>query len=223
MTVDFGAVVPYLPDLLAGIRVTLIIAFSSFVLGSALGLVLAGLRISRSRIARIASTAYTDFFNSTPILVQLFWLYYLLPQAFGIRLTDLTVLIAAITLNVSAVLGENFRAGLLSVDAGQRDASSVLGLSRITTIGEIVMPQALRIALPLMGNTSIGLLKDTSVATFIGTNDLMNSARDVAINTYRPIEIFTLVAVIYFALTYPLSLLTSYLERRGAWTRTVAL
>jgi polar amino acid transport system permease protein len=89
--------------------------------------------------------------------------------------------------------------------------------------GEIIMPQALRIALPLMGNTSIGLLKDTSLATFIGTNDLMNSARDVAINTYRPIEVFTLAAIVYFALTYPLSLFTTFLERRGAWTRTVAL
>ena len=124
------------------------------------------------------------------------------------------MLILALTLNGAAVLSEAFRAGLLAVDVGQRDAASVLGLNRLQSLRYVVLPQAVRVVLPLMGSASISLVKDTSIAGFIGAADLLTLGRLVVAETFRPLEIFTFVAVIYFLLTYPLSLLTPAAERR---------
>ena len=176
------------------------------------GLLLALARLSRWFAA--PATAYVNFFLATPVLTQLFWIYYVLPVLTGIRLPDLQVLVLTLGVNVTAVMAENYRAGLQSVDPGQRDAAHVLGLSPLQTLRLIVLPQAVRVILPPMGSTTISLLKDSSLATFIGVNDLLNTGRDVMIRTFHPIEIFTLVAVVYFVLTYPISIGTTVLERR---------
>lgn len=206
--------VEYLPILARGIGVTVALAVISFALSVAVAIPLALARLSPVRPVRMASGAFVIFFISTPILAHLFWLFFVLPQQFGIRLSDFEVLVLVLTLNGAAVLSEAFRAGLLAVDVGQRDAATVLGLNRRQSLRYVVLPQAVRVVLPLMGSASISLLKDTSIAGFIGAADLLTVGRLVVAETFRPLEIFTFVAVIYFALTYPLSLLTTAAERR---------
>jgi ABC-type amino acid transport system permease subunit len=134
-------------------------------------------------------------------------------------MSDVEVLILVLVLNGAAVMSEAFRAGLLAIDVGQRDAAGVLGLSRFQALRYVVLPQAIRVVLPLLGSAAISLLKDTSVAGFIGAADLLTLGRLVVAETFRPLEIFSFVALVYFLLTYPLSLLTTAAERRWALHR----
>lgn len=209
----------HVPTLARGVGLTVFLAVVSFALSVMFAIPIALARLSTIAPLRAAAGAYVIFFVSTPILAHLFWLFFVLPQQFDIRLSDVEVLILALTLNGAAVMSEAFRAGLLAVDVGQRDAAHVLGLSRVQALRHVVLPQAIRVVLPLMGSASISLLKDTSVAGFIGAADLLTLGRLVVAETFRPLEIFTLVAVIYFLLTYPLSLLTTAAERRWALHR----
>ena len=215
----FEAVLEHLPTLARGVGLTVGLAVVSFALSVVFAIPLALARLSPIGAIRLPATAFVVFFISTPILAHLFWLFFVLPQQFNIRLSDVEVLILALTLNGAAAMSEAFRAGLLAVDVGQRDAASVLGLGRVHALRYVVLPQAIRVVLPLMGSAAISLLKDTSVAGFIGAADLLTLGRLVVAETFRPLEIFTLVALIYFFLTYPLSLLTTAAERRWALHR----
>jgi His/Glu/Gln/Arg/opine family amino acid ABC transporter permease subunit len=212
-------VLEHLPTLLRGVMLTVFLAVVSFALSVLFAIPLALARLSSIGPIRTLSSAFVIFFISTPILTHLFWLFFVLPQQFDIRLSDVEVVILALTLNGAAVLSEAFRAGLMAVDPGQRDASSVLGLGRVQTLRYVTLPQAVRVVLPLMGSAAISLLKDTSVAGFIGASDLLTLGRLVVAESFRPLEIFTIVALIYFFLTYPISLLTTAAERRWALHR----
>lgn len=213
------AVLEHLPTLARGVGLTVFLAIVSFVLSVVFAVPVALARLSSIRVVRAIAGAYVIFFVSTPILAHLFWLFFVLPQQFDIRLSDVEVLILVLTLNGAAVMSEAFRAGLLAVDVGQRDATGVLGLSRVQALRYVVLPQAIRVVLPLMGSAAISLLKDTSVAGFIGAADLLTLGRLVVAETFRPLEIFSFVALVYFLLTYPLSLLTTAAERRWALHR----
>ena len=212
-------VLEHLPTLLRGVGLTVFLAIVSFTLSVIFAVPLALARLSTIGPIRTLASAFVIFFISTPILAHLFWLFFVLPQQFDIRLSDVEVVILALTLNGAAVMSEAFRAGLLAVDPGQRDASAVLGLGRVQTLRYVTLPQAFRVVLPLMGSAAISLLKDTSVAGFIGASDLLTLGRLVVAESFRPLEIFTVVALMYFFLTYPISLLTTAAERRWALHR----
>jgi His/Glu/Gln/Arg/opine family amino acid ABC transporter permease subunit len=212
-------VLEHLPTLLRGVGLTVFLAVVSFALSVLFAVPLALARLSTIGPIRTLASAFVIFFISTPILAHLFWLFFVLPQQFDIRLSDVEVVILALTLNGAAVMSEAFRAGILAVDPGQRDASSVLGLGRVQTLRYVTLPQAFRVVLPLLGSAAISLLKDTSVAGFIGASDLLTLGRLVVAESFRPLEIFTVVALIYFFLTYPISLLTTAAERRWALHR----
>jgi polar amino acid transport system permease protein len=212
--VAWDVVLEYIPTLANGVGLTLVLAVTSFALSLAFAIPVALARLSPVAALRRPAAAFVIFFVSTPVLAHLFWLYFVLPQQFGIHLSDVQVLILVLTLNGTAVLSEAFRAGFLAIDPGQRDASHVLGFNRRQTLRHVLLPQAFRVVLPLMGSASISLLKDTSVAGFIGAADLLTVGRLVVAESFRPLEIFTFVALIYFVLTYPLSLLTTAAERR---------
>ncbi len=214
MQFHFDVIVETTPEILTGVKLTLMLTGAAFVIGAVLGLAVALARVSRWPWLRGIATPYVNFFLATPVLVQLFWLYYVLPVLTGIRLGDVEVLVLTLGLNVTAVMAENYRAGIQAIEPGQWDAASVLGLSKVKTLRLIVLPQAIRVVLPPMASTTISLLKDSSIATFIGVNDLLNVGRDVMIRTFRPIEIFTFVAFVYFLLTYPIAIATTLLERR---------
>lgn len=202
------------PLFVQGLLATLMLTVASLVVGSLLGLALAFIRMSGNRAAAALSGGVITFFVATPVIVQLFWIYYALPQMFGIRLGDMETLVLTLGLNAGAMLAENFRAGLLAVNIGQRDATKVLGLTTTQTYRWVILPQAIRVILPLMGSATISILKDTSLATFIGVNDFLNVGRIITTITYRPIEVLSVIALGYFLMTYPISIGTAMLEKR---------
>jgi His/Glu/Gln/Arg/opine family amino acid ABC transporter permease subunit len=205
-----------LPGLWDGVLITLLLAGASFLLGGVLGLPLALARISSRRWLAGAAGGFITLVMAIPIVILLLWLYYGLPIVTGILLPDLFVLILALALNQTVIMAENYRSGLRAVPAGQRDGALMLSLSRWQTLRHVVLPQMLRAVVPLLASSSIVLVKDSAIATFIGTNDLLNAARNASIATFRPLELLSIAALLYFVLTYPIALLAARLERRMA-------
>jgi glutamine transport system permease protein len=216
MEFDWSNLWDYLPFLLAGAGTTLAITAVAAAIATVFGLLLALARISGWRILSWPAYAYIEFFRTTPPLIQIIWFYFVVPVLIGYELNSFQAASIALGLNVAAFLGEIFRAGIQGVDATQRDAAQVLGLSRVDTYRFVVLPQALRIVLPPATTTIMLLLKATALASAIGTMELTRVGQLVAIETFRPFEILTAVAVIYFIINYPIALAARYLERRLA-------
>src|SRR3954447_21354638 len=146
-----------------GLRFTLLVSILSLVFGNIIGLVAAILRLWAKPPLKQIVYIYIDFFGTTPALVQLIWIFYVLPIILGIELSAITSGVIALSLNAGAFLAEIFRAGLVSISRGQRDAASVLGLTRLQTLVYVLLPQAFRRVLPATGNVLIGLIKDSSL------------------------------------------------------------
>jgi glutamine transport system permease protein len=216
MEFDWSNLWDYLPFLLAGAGTTLAITAVAAAIATVFGLLLALARLSGWRILSWPAYAYIEFFRTTPPLIQIIWFYFVVPVLIGYELNSFQAASIALGLNVAAFLGEIFRAGIQGVDATQRDAAQVLGLSRVDTYRFVVLPQALRIVLPPATTTIMLLLKATALASAIGTMELTRVGQLVAIETFRPFEILTAVAVIYFIINYPIALAARYLERRLA-------
>lgn len=212
---------------LIGAKNTVLLAIIAVVIGAALGLLLAICRISKSRILRFVSTAYVEFVRGTPLLVQLFIIYYGL-QAVGIRFPDIPVITAILDINFSdfmsgvitmglnsgAYVCEIFRSGIQSVDKGQMEAGRSLGLSYGQTLQKIIVPQAIRNVLPALGNEFVVVIKESSIVSIIGIADLMYKANTVRGNTFQPFEPLLVAALVYFLLTFTLSKLLAYIEKR---------
>ena len=212
-TFRFEVVLRNLPFLLEGLGLTIQITLFSIVGAMAIGLVAALLRLSRLVGVSQVVRAYVDFFRCTPVLVQLVWIYYALPLVLGIRMSAFASAVLALSLNMGAFLGEIFRAGIQSIDRGQREAAFVLGMTSQQTLRRIVLPQALVRMLPPIGSSMIILLKESSLASFIAVAELTYQGHVLQASTFRPIEILSVVAAVYFILTFPLSLLVQLLER----------
>ena len=210
----FDAVYNNLPFLLEGIYLTLFISGLSLVLSMVLGLVAAVGRLSSSRVLSFVSATYVEVFRDTPVLVQLFWVYYVLPILLGIRIDALTASIIGLTLHSAAFLSEIYRAGIQTVPVGHIEAAKVLGLSRVDTFIRIVMPQAVRNVLPPLVNNLIDLIKLSSLSSVFAVGEITRKAGELSASTFRPLEIFTFVAIMYFMICWPLSLLIRGLERR---------
>ena len=214
MEIEWSIFVDYLPDLVAGAKVTLGITALSLVIGTVVGLALALARISGWKILSWPAYAYIEFFRTTPPLVQIVWFYFVVPVIIGTELNSFQAASAALGLNIAAFLAEIFRSGIQGIDATQRDAARVLGLGFVDTYRFIVLPQALRIVLPPTTTTVMLLLKGTSLASAIGTLELMRVGQLISLETFRPFEVLTAVAVIYFIITWPVALGARWLERR---------
>lgn len=197
-----------------GLKYTLMVGALSLVFGSLLGLLVAMLRLWHKPVITQIAYIYTDFFRTTPPLVQLIWIFYVLPILVHVSFSPVTSGVLALSLNAGAFLAEIFRSGFLSIAQGQHDAAFVLGLSPARTFLHVLFPQAMRRVLPPAGNVFISLIKDSSLLTTIAVPELTYQSQVFATNTFRPLEIYTAVAVIYFLLTYPISLLATALERR---------
>jgi len=210
----FDAVYNNLPFLLEGIYLTLFISGLSLVLSMVLGLGVAVGRLSSSRVLSFVSATYVEVFRDTPVLVQLFWVYYVLPILLGIRIDALTASIIGLTLHSAAFLSEIYRAGIQTVPVGHIEAAKVLGLSRVDTFIRIVMPQAVRNVLPPLVNNLIDLIKLSSLSSVFAVGEITRKAGELSASTFRPLEIFTFVAIMYFMICWPLSLLIRGLERR---------
>ena len=212
--VQFAKILGYLPDLIRGVGVTLELGLISAGVGLVLGLVLALMKYSRVPVLYWPAAVYIEFFRTTPPLVQIVWLYYGLPLFTGYDLGALGAAAVALGLNIAAFYAEIIRAGIVGVHRTQWQAARVLGLGLPDTLRYVVLPQALRNVLPPMGTTTIYLIKDTALASAIGTPELLRIGQLIAVETFRPVETLTLVAVLYFVVTYPVAILIGRMERR---------
>lgn len=204
-----------LPLLAEGLAVTLLLGLTSFALGCLIGLAVALARLSGLRLVRFLAVAYVSIFRGTPMLVQILLIYFGLPQL-GITIEPIPSAILALTLNVSSYLSENFRAGILAVEKGQREAAAALGMSYAQALRRVVLPQAVRIAIPPVGNRFIGLMKDTSLASVVTVVELTRVAERVGSATFRYMEMFVIVAIVYWLVNSTLSIGQEALERRLA-------
>ena len=211
---QFARILGYLPDLIRGVGITLQLGLISASLGLVLGLVLALMKYSRHPLLYWPAYVYIEFFRTTPPLVQIVWLYYGLPLLTGYDLGAFGAAAVALGLNIAAFYAEIFRAGIIGVHRTQWQAARVLGLNLPDTLRYVVLPQALRNVLPPMGTTTIYLIKDTALASAIGTLELLRIGQLVAVETFRPVETLSVVAVLYFVVTYPVALLIGRMENR---------
>jgi His/Glu/Gln/Arg/opine family amino acid ABC transporter permease subunit len=199
---------------LNGLKLTLIVSGSALVFGSIIGLAAALARhANRAPLSQIAYF-YIDIFRTTPPLVQLIWIYYVAPLLLGIDVTAVVAGIAALSLNSGAFLAEAFRSGIQSVERGQHDATTVLGLTRVQTYRHVILPQAMRRVLPAVTSIFMSLLKDSALLSVIGVTELTYGVQGEVAQTFRPFELYSALAVAYLCLTYPFSLIASMLERR---------
>ncbi|MBM3521745.1 MAG: amino acid ABC transporter permease [Alphaproteobacteria bacterium] len=212
----FDAVIGDFPLLLLGVPLTLALTLVAFAVGTLAALPIAIARVARLQPFAALALAWIEFFRTTPPLVHIVWAYYALPVIADIRLDAFTVVAGALACSTSAQMAEIFRAGMLAVPRGQWDASQVLGLSAWQRLWWVVLPQTLRLVLAPSCNTLVSLLKQSSLAAVIALPEVMNRGWMLASENFRPIEVLTLVALIYFALTWPMVLLASALEKRSA-------
>ena len=199
---------------LEGIGMTLKITAIALAIGLFIGLIAGLCKMSKRRALSTPAVFYVELFRNTPELVQLIWIYYCLPILFGLQMVALTSCILALGLNAGGYLAEVFRAGIQAVDKGQIEAARALGLSHFQTLRKITLPQAIRTMLPPFVNQSIALLKNSSLVSVLGVADLTYRAQTVSTNTFRPIEVFTAAAVLYFILCTTLSYVARFSEKR---------
>jgi cystine transport system permease protein len=198
------------PVMLTGAGYTLLFALASMVGGLALGFPVAVLRMSKWAVLRWPATLYVSVMRGTPLLVQIFVIYYGLPSI-GIEFTPVTAGVLALSLNAGAYLSESLRGAIDSISIGQWRASFSLGLGYWQTLSHIVLPQALRVAVPSMSNTLISLIKDTSLVSVITMTELMLSTKEVIATTFRPLPLYIAAAAIYWCM----SLAFESLQRRA--------
>jgi polar amino acid transport system permease protein len=213
MGVSLNDVSSMLPTLLGGLRITVLATFIIMALALVAGLPVALARMSSNAVVRSISTVYVQVLRGTPVLLQLFVLYYVLPFA-GIKLDPWAAGIAGMTLAYAAYLSEIYRSGIQAVDRGQTEAALSLGMSRVQVMGLIVLPQAIRIIIPPIGNTFIGLFKDTSLLSILTIRELMFEGQRLAATNFRYITIFSLIAVLYLLVCWPSAAIVERIEKR---------
>jgi polar amino acid transport system permease protein len=204
------------PRLLLGVPLTLGITSVAFAAGTAAALPIALARVANVPVLGSLAVAWLEFFRTTPPLMHIVWAYYALPVIADVRLSAFTVIAGALACSTSAQMAEIFRAGLHAVPRGQSDAARVLGLSSWQRLWWVVLPQTLRLILAPSCNALVSLLKQSSLAAVIAVPEVMNRGWILSSETFRPIEVLTLVAFIYFVLTWPLVLLAAALERHSS-------
>ena len=214
MHFNFDLVVNSFPLLLVGAGVTIKITALSVALGVVIGLFVSIARISRIKLLRVLAAIYVDFFRGTPLLVQIFLVYFALPVITGQRVDPFVAAIGSCGINSGAYVAEIFRAGIQSIDKGQMEAGRSLGMTWVQTMRYIIVPQAFKRVIPPLGNEFIALLKDSSLVSVIGFEELTRRGQLIIAKTYGSLEIWLSVAVIYLAMTLTISRFVAYLERR---------
>ena len=198
---------------LTGVWLTAKLAGLSLALGLPIGLLLALARVQPSKILKAPAAIYVEVMRGTPLLVQILFIYFVLPS-FGISIPAFWSGIIALTLNCAAYISEIFRAGILSIDAGQMEAARALGMSYSQAMRNIILPQTFRRVVPPLTNEAIALLKDSSLVSVIGLTELARTGQELASRYAAPLTIWPVVAVFYLLLTFPLTRVAEYLERR---------
>jgi His/Glu/Gln/Arg/opine family amino acid ABC transporter permease subunit len=202
--------------LLSGLNLTLIVSASTLVLAMIGGLIIALLDMSRFRLLRLIGVSFGEVIRNTPILVQLLWVYYVLPIMFSVRIDAFTALVIGLSVYQSAFISEVYRAGIQAVPKGHREAAQVLGLTPLQAFRRIVLPQAIRMTLPPLASNFVQLIKFSSLGAVISVTEITRRGMELSSSTFRPLEIFTFIAVVYFFICWPLAMAIRFWERRLA-------
>jgi polar amino acid transport system permease protein len=213
---DFGAVWTYRSLLLQGLLYTLLYTAVCIGLGLLIGLVTGLGRLAKSVLIRAPLRAYVELFRCTPVLVQLIWFYYALPILTGIDMSAATAAVLALSLYGGAFYSEIVRAGVISIDAGQTEAGMAIGMTRAQVMRRVILPQAFKRMVPPLMSQSIMQLKNTSLLSVLAVPDLLYQGQSAAHDSYRPLEIYTIVAICYFVVLLPATIISKRLETRLA-------
>ena len=216
MSFNFDLVVNSFPLLLLGAGVTIKITAMSVAVGVIIGFFVGIARICRIKPLEWLAAVYVDFFRGTPLLVQIFLVYFALPVITGQRIDPYIAAIGACGINSGAYVAEIFRAGIQSIDNGQMEAGRSLGMTWVQTMRYIIVPQAFKRVIPPLGNEFIALLKDSSLVSVIGFEELTRRGQLIIAKTYGSLEIWISVAVVYLVMTLTISRFVAYLEKRFA-------
>jgi polar amino acid transport system permease protein len=211
---DLGVIGPALPVLLDGLWLTLEISAIVIAASTVLGFPVAVARMSKIEVIRWPAQLYIEAFRCTPLLVQLIWVFYALPALLGVTFPGKLSIIIALTAHLTAFMAEAYRAGMQSVPVEQIEAAQMLRMSRVKILRHIVVPQAFRQQIPTILSLNVSMFKDTSLVSALGMADLTFQGNVLQSQTYRPMEIITVVALLYFTIAFPATLFTSYIERR---------
>ena len=214
MDLNIDLMVNSLPLLIAGAGITVEITAMSVFLGLVIGCMVDIARLCNIKPIRYIANVYVDFIRGTPLLVQIFLVYFALPGIIGSRVDPFVAAISACSINSGAYIAEIFRAGIQSIDKGQMEAGRSLGMSWAQTMRYIIMPQAFKRIIPPLGNEFIAMLKDSSLVSVIGFEELTRRGQLIIARTYASFEIWMAVALVYLVMTFAVARFTGYLERR---------
>lgn len=219
---DFSFLSEYYSVFIDGTKITVGISLIALLFGCIIGIVICLMKISKSRILKAIATIYVEILRGTPLFIQIYILYFGLPQL-NIQFPDMFGLSSAfitgafgLSINSGAYVAEILRSGIQSVDKGQMEASRSLGLSYVSTMRHVIVPQAIKNVLPALANEFITLVKESAIISVIGIKDIMFSSNIVRTALYRPLEPLLIAAIIYFVLTFTLSKLVGILEKKLA-------
>ena len=214
MNLNVDLMINSLPLLIAGAGITIQITAISVGLGLIIGMFVGIARISNVKLLRWLAAIYIDFLRGTPLLVQIFLIYFALPVLLGQRVDPFIAAITACGINSGAYIAEIFLAGIQAIDEGQMEAGRSLGMTWVQTMRYIIVPQAFKNIVPPLGNEFIALLKDSSLVSVIGFEELTRRGQLIIARTYGSLEIWISVAIIYLVMTLTISRLVAYLEKR---------
>jgi polar amino acid transport system permease protein len=211
---DFASVFRNFGPLWDGLWITVQLTIAANAIGLTLGFLLALLVMSRWAVIRLPIMLFIEFFRCTPAIIQIVWFFYCVPMLFNVFLGSVTMGILALGLNLAAFNAEAYRASIQAVPREQLDAGVALGLNPFQRILYIVLPTAVRNSIPVLLTNGIGIFQQSALVAIVAVQDLMYQGKTLATQTYRPIETFTIVALVYFAVSFPVSQVVGYLERR---------
>lgn len=214
MNLDWSVVWNNLPRFWDGALTTIWLAVVTMALAIPGGLILAFMRLSRVRLIAKSATAFVEFFRATPLILQIYWVYYVLPAYFDIQLSQMATAIVGLVCNISSFNSETFRAGIVSIRLGQWNAGRAIGMTDRQVMWRIVLPQALMRVLPALATTWVSLFKDTSLVSIISVADLSYVALKVRTESFRIFEVLTAMAAIYWMMGYPQAKLVDWMHRR---------
>lgn len=215
---DFLVVFTDIDFLLLGLVNTLKVTGLSLLFGVPLGLFLALMRLSHVKFLSFPATFIIEFFRTTPPLVQLFWFFFALPILMNIQMTPYVAAVMTFSIQSAAFFAEVFRGGIVSIEKGQWEAARSIGMNYKSTMRRIILPQAVKRMIPAFLERSIELMKTTTLVSIISYADLLFQANELAQKTFRPLEVYTVVALIYFVFIFVISRLSIIVERRMAVT-----
>ena len=214
MTLDWSVVWEHRDALAAGTATTFLLTIATMAIAVPAGIVVALLRLYGWSPVRTAAMAYVELFRNLPLILVVYWAFYVVPIVTGVGLSALATGLAALSLNVTAYNAETFRAGINSIRRGQVEAAMALGMSRAQALRRVVVPQALRRILPVLASTWVSLFKDTSLVSVIAVTELAYVSMQVRAQTFRVLEMLTAMAALYWLLGYPQAKLVDWMQRR---------